>query len=170
MLVRERHDADIAACVQALSAVHATNHYPTRWPDDPGGWLSPSHLLAAWVAEDEDTRAIVGHIAMCGVEGASDAQPWLAASRLPAERLSEVARLFVTPDAQDHGVGARLLDVATRAALRRQLRPVLKVLDADRRAIALYERFHWQRVVSIRQAWSVPDESQALLHYYLGPT
>ena len=42
--VRIREAADLAACVAVLRRVHEISGYPSRWPADPGGWITP----AAW--------------------------------------------------------------------------------------------------------------------------
>lgn len=171
MVIRERQAVDLSACVAALAAVHAVNRYPMRWPDDPAAWLKPHGMLAAWVAQDTTTGAILGHVALCAVSDENDAQRWRVASGSPAPAvgLAEVSRLFVALEARGQGLGAQLLAAARQEAQRRQLRPVLKVSSHDQHAIALYERQGWRRVASVSMPWSVTDPSDALLHYYLGP-
>ncbi len=155
MIARLRQRNDITACVRLLASVHATDGYPTRWPADSSSWLTPDTLL--------------GHIALCGVRGDSAASGWAVASGLPPERMAEVARLFVAPDARGQGIGATLLETARSEADSRGLRPVLKVLERDRSAIALYERLGWRRVATIRAPWVVARDNEALLHFYLAP-
>jgi len=167
MIVRLRQQGDMAACVRALADVHAADGYPTRWPADPLAWLAPDNLLAAWVAEDADM--LLGHIALCGAEGDTGAPVWSAASGVPAERIAEVARLFVAPGARGRGLGALLMEAACAEARRRGLRPALKVLEHDQAAIALYERMGWRHVATIRMPWEVARDAEALLHHYIGP-
>jgi GNAT superfamily N-acetyltransferase len=166
-VVRLRQQGDIAACVRLLASVHATDGYPTRWPADPAAWLSPGRLLAAWVVERREI--LLGHIALCGAVGDTGAPVWTAATGLPPERIAEVARLFIAPDARGQGFGATLLETACAEARRLGFRPTLKVLDHDRAAIALYERLGWRRVASARMPWAVPRDDEALLHYYVAP-
>lgn len=167
MIVRLRQQGDIAACVQSLARVHATDGYPTRWPADPSAWLTPRNLLVAWVVEEE--RALLCHVALCGAEDDMGAPTWSAACDCPAELIAEVGRLFVAPDARGRGLGAALLETACAEACRRGLWPALKVLEHDQAAIALYERVGWRRVASTRMPWAVAHESEALLHYYIAP-
>jgi len=68
--VRPRTDEDLAGCVRALGAVHMADGYPTWWPVDPAGWLSPSGCAAAWVAHDDVMGSILGHV--CVVHGVDD--------------------------------------------------------------------------------------------------
>jgi hypothetical protein len=42
--VRIREPGDLPACVAVLRRVHQISGYPSRWPEDPGGWITP----AAW--------------------------------------------------------------------------------------------------------------------------
>jgi GNAT superfamily N-acetyltransferase len=167
MRIRARRDDEIDACVALLADVHAADGYPLHWPADPPHWLAPDRLLAAWVAEDEQT--VIGHVALCGAVGDAAAPLWSAASGLPPEQLAVVAKLFVAPRARGHGVGAALLAHAGAEARRRDLRPAIEVLDHDRGAIALYERTGWRRVASLPAPWASASGDQALLYYYLAP-
>ena len=54
-------------------------------------------------------------------------------------RTGEIGRLYVAPQAQGRGIGAKLLAFA-RKKLAEHPRPFLTVLDCNRRAIALYLR------------------------------
>jgi GNAT superfamily N-acetyltransferase len=167
MIIRLRRQDDIAACVQLLALVHAADGYPTRWPADPSTWLTPRNLIAAWVAEEE--RASLGHVALRRIEGDAGATVWSAACGLPPEQIAEVSRLFVAPGARGRGLGAALLEAARAEARRRGPRAALKVLEHDQAAITLYERVGWRRIASTRMPWTVADEAEALLHYYIAP-
>lgn len=143
MTLRPRQPADIAACVAVLAAVHAADGYPLGWPANPAAWLAPDGLLAAWVAEAD--QRVTGHVALCRAAG-DEAAVWSAASGLPQDRIAEVARLFVAPEARGQGVGTALLATACAWARSHDLRPALQVLDHDHAAVALYERSGWRRV------------------------
>ncbi|MFF7941216.1 hypothetical protein ACFZC5_15995 [Nocardia gamkensis] len=62
VIIRPRSEADLDACTAALRHVHERDRYPEIWPDDPAGWLSPPKLLAAIVAERDQT--VVGHVGL----------------------------------------------------------------------------------------------------------
>ena len=158
---------DVERCVALLAEVHAADGYPLLWPHDPGRWLAPENLLAAWVAVRED--ALIGHVALCGASGDAAAPIWSAASGLPADRIGVISKLFVAPGARGSGLGAALLAQACAEARARGLRPALDVLDHDQRAIALYERAGWQRVASAPVPWAHSSGGDGVLHYYLSP-
>ncbi|WP_411102860.1 GNAT family N-acetyltransferase [Streptomyces sp. cmx-4-9] len=164
--VRRRFDGDLDACVQALAAVHGHSGYPVNWPEDPGGWLTPSSLLAAWVAE-VDGR-VVGHVGLSR-SGTDDLAPGLWGSRegVDADRAAVVNRLFVAPTARARGIGALLLAQAVREARARGLHPVLDVVVSDTAAAALYERMGWEHLATVAQQWG-PRQTVAV-RCYAGP-
>lgn len=136
--IRPRRDADLDACVALLAAVHAADSYPTWWPADPRGWLSPAPLIGSWVAERP--AELAGHVALCGARCEGNPAPWTGHTGLDEGDLGVIARLFVAPKARGRGLGVRLVDVACAEARRRGLHPVLNVLESDRAAVALYDR------------------------------
>lgn len=165
--IRARRAEDIGACIAVLARVHAVNGYPMHWPADPPAWLTPHNVVAAWVAEDENS--LLGHIALCDAVSDSAAHIWSAAYDLPAERIGVIAKLFVAPNTRGRGVGAALLAEARAEATTRTLCPALEVLGTDRDAIALYERMGWRRVTSVPAPWAHTSEGLAILHYYIAP-
>ncbi|MBV1936167.1 GNAT family N-acetyltransferase [Streptomyces sp. BV286] len=163
--VRPRTDEDLDACVRVLAAVHESDGYPVNWPDEPGGWLSQSSLLTAWVAE-RDSR-VVGHVALSRDEP-GDLAPGLWRARRDANAVTAVvSRLFVAPEARGNGIGALLLTRASQEAGRRGLHPVLDVVATDRAAAALYERQGWQRLATAEQRWA-PDRTVTVHAYAAG--
>jgi GNAT superfamily N-acetyltransferase len=164
--LRARGEGDLEACVAALAAVHAADQYPFLWPTDPAAWLTPDHLLAAWVVVDGG-RA-VGHVALCAMPDEVKAR-WPLPDGTESKPLAEVCRLFVAPEGRGRGLGARLLATATAAARARGYRPALRVTDYNRAAIALYERAGWRRVASETKPWEVPDPAMTVLHSYVAP-
>ena len=164
--LRARGEGDLAACVAALAVVHAAGQYPIRWPNDPAAWLTPDHMLAAWVVADAGHA--LGHVALCAVPRAAMAR-WLAMGPPADQPLAEVCRLFVAPVARGRGLGAQLLAAATAEARARGFHPALRVVEHDRAAIALYERAGWRRIASDVKPWAVSDPAMALLHTYLAP-
>ncbi|MEU8514497.1 GNAT family N-acetyltransferase [Kitasatospora sp. NPDC048722] len=150
--VRRRRVPDLAECVRLLGDVHATDGYPSDWPDRPAAWLTPEGLLAAWVAE-ADGR-ILGHVALSR-SAPGDAAPVLWSRRTGArpELTAVVNRLYVAPAARGRGVGARLLANALTHARALGLHPVLDVLATDAAAVACYRRLGWTWLGSADQQW-----------------
>ncbi|MBB5117065.1 acyltransferase [Streptomyces eurocidicus] len=164
--VRPRSAADLGGCAAALAQVHARDAYPLDWPADPAAWLTPSSLLAAWVAERDGE--VAGHVALCRA-GAGDTAPavWGARRGPGADAAVVVGRLFVAPAARGHGAGALLLAAATHEARRRALHPVLDVVASDTAATALYERAGWTRLTTAEQRWG-PDRTVTVHCYAAG--
>lgn len=162
--LRPRTADDLDGCVRALAEVQRADRYPVSWPTNPGRWLTPRGLLEAWVAVAGG--AVVGHAAIQD----GGAEPELVeAVDVPADRLASVSRLFVTPPARGHGVGARLFDTVGRYAVEHGRRLVLTVAENGRAAIRLYERAGWIRVVSTPVDWLTIDGRPGLVHHYLSP-
>ncbi|QNP75069.1 GNAT family N-acetyltransferase [Streptomyces roseirectus] len=159
--IRPRTPADTAACVQALAEVHHRDGYPVNWPADPGDWLCAASGLGAWTAELDGH--LVGHVALTP-SGEGDAAPALWGD---PRATAVVSRLFVTPRARGHGIGALLLDRAAAEAHHRGLHPVLDVVTSDTAAAALYERLGWQHLATVEQHWS--RAQTVTVHCYAGP-
>ncbi|WP_460793182.1 GNAT family N-acetyltransferase [Micromonospora sonneratiae] len=164
--VRLRDEADIDEVVRVLREVHDGDGYPLNWPDRPGEWLMQPLLLAAWVAELDGQ--IVGHVGLSR-SGAGDAAPvlWSGRAGVPATDTAVVSRLFVSPAARGHGIGARLMAVAVQGAHERGLHPVLDVLASDTSAAALYRRLGWSLLGTVDQRWS-PTQT-VTVHCYAAP-
>jgi GNAT superfamily N-acetyltransferase len=138
MPIRPRDAKDLKGCVAILRRVHEISGYPSGWPDDPEGWLTPVGQVAAWVAEDEGLLA--GHVAL--VQGVRT-ECLLRATGRDATELGGIARLFVNPGSRRNGLARQLLAAAVGDARARGLQPVLDVVDDSEPAIALYERSGW---------------------------
>ncbi|NEA53167.1 GNAT family N-acetyltransferase [Streptomyces sp. SID13666] len=151
--IRQREASDLDDCVEVLAEVHSGDGYPANWPDCPGEWLMQPALLAAWVAE-LDGR-VVGHIGLSR-SGAGDAAPglWSRREGVSVEDTAVISRLFVSPSARGHGIGALLMERAVQDAHERALHPVLDVLASDTSAAALYERLGWSLLATVDQQWS----------------
>ena len=165
MAVRARVDSDLDECARLLEEVHQLDGYPTFWPADAAGWLSPKGMLGAWVAEDGGR--VVGHVALAEVEPGHGADAWSDATGLLPAALASTTRLFVGEASRGAGVGSALLGQACAAAAQCGLRPVLDVVETNRDAIRLYERHGWRRVHS--EPWAAARDERLLLHYYVGP-
>lgn len=161
--VRPRVAADLEGCATVLAAVHRQDGYPVNWPAEPAGWLSPSTLLAAWVAELDG--AVAGHVVLSR-SGPDDLAPalWAAEAGAEAGQAAVVNRLFVAPAARGHRIGARLMAEATRAAHDLGLHPVLDVVATDTAAAALYERLGWRLLATTEQRWS-PEQTVSVRSY-----
>lgn len=70
-------------------------------------------------------------------------------------KTGEVGRLYVAPDAQRQGIGAKLLDFARRK-LPENERPHLAVLNINKPARALYTRMGW-RPAGVGQQFTGPE-------------
>ena len=162
MAIRKRTAGDLPACVAVLRRVHELSGYPGRWPDDPAGWLGPSRLMTAWVAERDG--AIAGHV---GLSRGLAARCLLAATGKGPRDLAAIVRLFVDPGARREGLGRALLGAAVADATARSLQPVLDVVDDSHDAIALYERTGWRLAGRGRATWPGPDGRKPMLRYYV---
>jgi ribosomal protein S18 acetylase RimI-like enzyme len=149
--IRNRGEADLSLCVEALRAVYQASGYPVNWPADPAQWLQPSEILQAWVAET-DEMPVAGHVILRRSPGAA--------------RSAEVSRLFVVPAARRRGVALALLEAAMRAAAENDLDLFLDVTDDLRAARALYERAGFRLVSTARADWTTPDGHSVTLHRY----
>jgi len=167
-IARLRTDDDLAGCVRALEGVHRLDGYPAWWPADPAGWLSPSGCAAAWVADDEVTGSILGHV--CVVRGLDD--PMVASlTGVSTNRLASVSRLFVSPVARGRGLrlGTFLLAAVSSWTSVHDLQLMLDVVDDGAPAMKLYERLGW-RLVDRRQAdWVSPQGEQLPVCIYVAP-
>ncbi|MCX2181205.1 GNAT family N-acetyltransferase [Streptomyces sp. SKN60] len=166
--VRPRSAADLPACVRILAEVHDRDGYPVNWPARPADWLAAGDGTAmgigAWVAE-LDGR-VAGHVAL-----SRPADDDLAARIWRERNGSEpavVGRLFVSPAARGHRIGAGLLRHVTAEARRLGRHPVLDVVASDTAAIALYERAGWRLLTTTTQRWS--PERTVTIHCYAAPT
>jgi GNAT superfamily N-acetyltransferase len=162
--IRIRAAADLTACVAVLRRVHEASGYPSNWPADPGGWITPRDMLAAWVAE-HDGR-IAGHVTL--VRGLR-LECLLRATGCAPDELGGVARLYVDPASRRLGLARALLDAATAAAITRGLLPVLDVVDDSGPAIALYEQAGWQLACTQPATWVDPDGTTPTIRCYLRP-
>lgn len=149
-----------------LADVHGGDGYPVNWPERPGDWLAQPSLLAAWVAELDGQ--VIGHIGLSR-SGEGDAAPvlWGRREGASAGRTAVISRLFVSPAARGHGIGARLMARAVEDAHERGLHPVLDVLASDTAAAALYERLGWELLATVDQQWS-PTQT-VTVHCYAAP-
>jgi ribosomal protein S18 acetylase RimI-like enzyme len=150
--IRNRDEADLSLCVEALRAVYQANAYPVNWPADPAQWLRPSEILQAWVATTDDLP-VAGHIILRQPPGAG--------------RSAEVSRLFVVPAARRQGVASALLEAAMRAAAESDLDLFLDVTDDLRAARALYERAGFRLVSTAQADWTTPDGRSVTLHRFV---
>jgi GNAT superfamily N-acetyltransferase len=146
-VLRERTAADLDACVLALRAVHEADGYPVNWPREPGRWLDPPGVLAAWVFADPE---IAGHVLVTSP--------------------GEVGRLFVTPSHRGRGIGVRLLTQVRAWASGRGLGLVLEVVDDGRSAaVALYEGTGWTHQGTFRADWTGPGGEPVHVRRYSLP-
>ncbi|WP_084464852.1 GNAT family N-acetyltransferase [Microtetraspora fusca] len=166
-LIRRRTVEDLPACVDALATVHASDRYPVDWPADPARWLTPSHLVEAWVAVEG--LDVVGHVGLSQLDAATLEPSLIEALGMPAAPVASITRLFVTPRRRGRGQAAQLLEAACEEVANRGMSLMLDVSDDGYAAIALYESLGWRRVVTIRADWLNAAGERALVHYYVSP-
>ncbi|GAB2965997.1 GNAT family N-acetyltransferase [Micromonospora polyrhachis] len=165
-VLRPRNEADLDECVRILGAVHERDGYPVNWPGQPDEWLTPPLLLASWVAELGGQ--VVGHVGLSR-SGAGDAAPvlWSRQAGVPVTDVAVISRLFVSPAARGHGIGALLMARAVQHAQESGLHPVLDVVASDTSATVLYRRLGWDLLGTVDQQWS-PSQT-VTVHCYAAP-
>jgi GNAT superfamily N-acetyltransferase len=152
--IRTREAADLGLCVGVLAQVYRTSGYPTNWPGDPAGWLTPPGTVAAWVAASDDAP-VAGHVVL--------SQPPTSPS---GQAVAEVSRLFVAPAARRQGVAQALLHQAMHWATTNEQDLVLEVTDHLQGAQALYERAGFHRSATKQADWTTPNGHPVTLHRY----
>jgi ribosomal-protein-alanine N-acetyltransferase len=145
VLIRERDDEDLDACVRLLRDVHTVAGYPINWPADAARWLTPGNALGCWVAVFDGR--VAGHVVLTAEGGEAS-----------------VERLFVDPAVTRQGIGRQLLDhcVRTAAALGRKL--TLEVVDNRGPALILYRRAGWLETRRTPIDWG-GDAASELVHF-----
>jgi GNAT superfamily N-acetyltransferase len=164
--IRPRQLADLPALVEGLALVAAADGYPSRWPQDPAGWLRSRDLLGAWVAERAGD--VLGQVVLRRAHGDVPVDLWCAATGLGVDRCAVVTRMFVTPVGQGAGLGQALLTAAWNAALELGLQPLVDVVSTNRSAVGLYERLGWTRLGSYEQTFRDGGPAE-LLHCFAAP-
>jgi GNAT superfamily N-acetyltransferase len=158
--IRPRLAGDLGACVRLLRQVHEQDGYPTVWPADPAGWLSPHRQVAAWVADQ--AGVISGHVALTRVHAGPAATAWAGELNVPVGDLRCVSLLFTGPEARGHGLGGRLLDSVLSAIRAGGRAATLEVVSLNRAAVHLYRAWGWREVGSVSYDW-LPEHARALL-------
>jgi GNAT superfamily N-acetyltransferase len=158
--LRERVESDLTGCVTALRAVHHAEGYPSVWPADPVGFLTPPHV-GVWVVADGG--AILGHVLVLR----HPPSPAVEASGLSAGAVGAVGRLFTVPAARGCGWGRALLGAAVARIRACGQVPILDVVSASTAAVALYERTGWTLTGAGSAPWTDPDGSHAPVSYFV---
>ena len=162
--MRRRTPQDFPACLRILADCHAHDAYPSRWPEDPVGWLSPAGCEAGWIAERAGT--VIGHVIV--VRGVDDAVVTAASGASPGQ-LAAVSRLFVAPHARGEGVAALLMRAVSAYARVLGLQLMLDVVEDGGSAVAFYQRLGWREVDRRLADWVTPDGQRLPVRIYLEP-
>jgi len=161
-VIRLRVPADLEKCVGALRAVHEADGYPVNWPADPGRWLDPPGVLAAWVFADPE---VAGHVLVTSVAAGARGE-----AGQPVTSSGEVGRLYVAPSHRGRGIGGLLLTRVREWAAERGLELVLEVVDDSRgAAIALYENTGWTYTGTSAADWTGPGGEPVRVRNYSLP-
>jgi len=144
---RLRRSDDLDACVAALAAVHARAGYPSNWPADPAAWLSPTGTIHAWVAVAGGR--VVGHALIRDLAGST-----------------ELARLFVVPQAHGQGIAGDLLSMAYAWADAHAVDLTLEVNTDLAAAIRRYEKDGWVQLDETVADWTGPHDETVILRRY----
>jgi len=166
MTIRKRVASDLSELEALARRVHQLDGYPPYMPDDDFlNFVASDEALESWVAVAGEV--IAGHIALH--QGSSPEVIALATSSLGIQpsQCGVVARLLVAPEARRSGVGRQLLDHAETEARRRNLVPILDVVEHFDPAITLYERAGWTRLGTV--VVNLPDGTTAHEHVYAAP-
>jgi GNAT superfamily N-acetyltransferase len=163
-VIRPRTEDDLEPLVRGLALVAEADRYPTRWPDDPAGWIRSRDIIGAWVADEGGD--LLGHINLRWPRDHMPARMWRA--RGGTGECALVSRLFVVPTARRRGLGLALLEVAWARAAELDRRPVLDVRDDNRAAIDLYRRLGWMDLGSYEDRFH-DDGPIELLHCFAAP-
>lgn len=107
VVVRPRVTEDMDHVLATMRPVHEHDGYPSAWPKNALGWLTPRGILGAWVAI-VDSR-IIGHVAVGRVFDDEDDCYLVQCSGLSVDEIAEVKRLFVEPSARGMGAATQLL-------------------------------------------------------------
>jgi GNAT superfamily N-acetyltransferase len=134
--------------------VYRTGGYPTNWPGDPAGWLTPPGTVAAWVAASDDAP-VAGHVVL--------SQPPTSPS---GQAVAEVSRLFVAPAARRQGVAQALLDQTMHWAATNEQDLVLEVTDNLQAAQKLYEQAGFRHSATKQADWTTPAGHPVTLYKY----
>ncbi len=112
---------------------------------DPAQWLGASSDLGRWVAVD-DKGALVGHVGLAAVRPGPAADHWCAALACECDRLAEICRMVVDPQARLHGIASRLTRRAMRSAIEAGRVPVATVLVHRTSWLRMMLDTGWRRV------------------------
>jgi GNAT superfamily N-acetyltransferase len=163
-VIRPRTDGDLDPLVRALAVVAEVDGYPSRWPEDPAGWIRSRAVIGAWVAER--AGELVGHVNLRQPGDQVPVRLWQEHGGPGGCAL--VSRLFVVPSARRAGLGRALLDAACARAAELDRRPVLDVVDDNRAAVAMYRRLGWTELGSYEEVFHDGGPTE-LLHCFAAP-
>ncbi|MFJ3957143.1 GNAT family N-acetyltransferase [Arthrobacter sp. NPDC090010] len=152
--IRPRTARDLPALAELLERQQPVSRYPAVWPF-PGGvesFLVRTTERGSWVAELAD-GTLAGHVSITLVDDDGLGRHWADALDAEIDDLRCVSALFTDPDLAGAGIGSALLDHATQRASADGGRPVLDVVAASERPVALYQRRGWRIIATVQAHW-----------------
>ncbi len=154
-VVRRRRPEDVDEVVALMLRQQPLTRYPLRspLPFPPEEFVARPHELAAWVAELPGRSRVGGHVSVLEVADTEIGRSWSAAAGRPRSELGAVGVLVVDHELTGRGLGRRLLGTAVDHLAQLGRTPVLEVLEANGRALAMYRSQGWEEVGTARPEW-----------------
>lgn len=144
--IRPRTEADIDACISALSVLYKTEDYPKGANRDLHDFLTNEKNEQCWIAEDTQGK-IVAHVSTSTIGHDPGLDLWRQLHPDDAKTVSLLSRLFVLPEARGRKDGGSVAEMLMNAAIdwnfKQGYRLLLVVMTNSEAAIRLYERTGW---------------------------
>ncbi|KAH7090221.1 acyl-CoA N-acyltransferase [Paraphoma chrysanthemicola] len=145
VVIRPREPSDVPNLTQILTNVYNLTKYPVDGPSSFPARFSSPKTLYSFVAIYNDT--VAGHAELQPATVLNPIVKQSLASHGAIESFATLVTLFVDPNIQGKGIGARLVEDALAWGRREGMRLALIVLAKDVAAIRMYEKMGWERGV-----------------------
>lgn len=141
-----------AGSVRALMSAQIEDD--TVWPPtyardgDLDAWLADRAALGRWVAVRNGS--VIAHVGADLVAPGPKAEVWTAELDCARDRLAEIGRLVVHPEARRLGVSERVTRRCVRDIVSAGHVPVASALEASRASIAMMTKLGWRIVGEVQ--------------------